>query len=654
MAVFLTLLAALSLACIATLIYRRVARRHPAKAPAGQHAAAPPPADAQAAGDGRDESRVRILFGTQTGTAEKFANQIAKALGEAYGEGVTPVVEDLEEYAFAGALAREAVALFVVATYGDGDPTDSAMEFDGWLTDCEVAGEAIFEGLQYGVFALGNTEYEHFCAFGKKVDRTLEQLGAERIVKRTDGDDSSCIEDDLDDWIVNLLAGLDKRGFAEKRVQSTNGAANEIVPAYDVVIAENCRDERKLSAYDRTGTSGGGSAGHTVSLALVDEVRELHSNLSERSCVHVVLNTNELNYEPGDHVAVVPENSEEIVQEAAKVLGVDLDTVFTLKQQEGNPHKLPSPFPGPVTLRTALKTFADLTASPRKSAFPALAAFATNQEEAQRLKFLCSADGKAEYKKCVLDCRMSLLELFQDFPSVKPTLGAFFASICPRLQPRYYSISSSPAMHPNKIHITAAVVDEVKPSGRPHKGVCTNWLKVQAPGAFALIHVRKSHFRLPSDPEVPVIMVGPGAGLAPFRGFLQERSTLQQKGHQLGPALLFFGCRSRKKDYIYEEELQQYLEDGVITELYTAFSRDQEEKDYVQHHLFANRDKVWAALNGGRKGVFYVCGEAAHMARDVHDALRDIVQHCQNCTAAEAENVVKALGDQGRYQKDIW
>ncbi|CAD7703148.1 unnamed protein product [Ostreobium quekettii] len=481
----------------------------------------------------------------------------------------------------------------------------------------------------------------------------MGQLGAKRFVDRTDGDDSSCIEDDLDDWICSLLAALDERGFANKRVQCNDDASIQ-VPTYDLVIEDSNRSERPLAAHERCRTSGGGSVAHTIKMALIDEVRELHSSQSERSCIHVVLATNGFTYQPGDHVAVLPENSEQDVQGAAKVLGMDLDTVFTLRQQEGNPHKLAAPFPGPVSLKTALTTFADLTSPPRKSALPALAAFASDKEEARRLLFLCSHEGKAEYRKCVLENRMSLLDLFQEFPSVKPTLGAFFAGICPRLQSRYYSISSSPTAHPDEIHITAAVVDEIKPSGKRHKGVCTNWMKAQLPGTFALIHVRTSHFRLPADPEVPIIMVGPGAGLAPFRGFLQERAALQQQGRKLGPALLFFGCRSRRKDFIYEDELRQHLEDGVLTELYTAFSRDQEKKDYVQHHLLANKERVWATLSGNRKGVFYVCGEAARMARDVHAALVDIVQQCQKCSGPVAEMIVKSLSDQGRYQKDIW
>ena len=195
------------------------------------------------------------------------------------------------------------------------------------------------------------------------------------------------------------------------------------------------------------------------------------------------------------------------------------------------------------------------------------------------------------------------------FKSVRPSLGVFFGSIASTLQPRYYSISSSPSLHRNTVHITCAVVDEPSPTGRRHRGVASTWLSNAAAGTSELpVFIRTSTFRLPKQPSDPVVMVGPGTGLAPFRGFLQERAAQKASGKALGPAFLFFGCRRKSEDYIYEEELAQYMRDGDLAALEEAFSREGSEKVYVQHRLMDRAAEVWDLLKGGR-GVFYVCGD---------------------------------------------
>lgn len=241
----------------------------------------------------------------------------------------------------------------------------------------------------------------------------------------------------------------------------------------------------------------------------------------------------------------------------------------------------------------------------------------------------------------------------QEFPSAKPSLGVFFGSIAPRLQPRFYSISSSSAKHPGSIHVTCAVVREVMPTGRVHEGVCSYWLKRAAVGTQVPIFVRRSSFKLPEDPQAAVLMVGPGTGLAPFRGFIQEREQLQLDHQELGPTVLYFGCRNRAHDFIYEAELRAAEEAGVLTELQVAFSREGPAKDYVQHHLERNADKVYTLLKK-RNTHLYLCGDAKHMAKDVHRAIVALVQQCGEMSGTQAEAFVKELSDTGRYLKDVW
>lgn len=398
--------------------------------------------------------------------------------------------------------------------------------------------------------------------------------------------------------------------------------------------------------------SGSGQSPASPFLATVTDVRELHTAASDRSCVHVEIDISGakgLTYKTGDHVGIYPENGPALVEQAAKLLGLPLTTVFTLKPAPG----LAEPFAGPIALRDALACFADLAASPHRETLTALAAAATDAGERARLLHLASSAGKQEFNDYVLKPRRSLLEVMADFPSAKPGLGLFFGSVAPRLQPRFYSISSGAAVHPRSVHVTCAVVKDVMPTGRVHDGVCSSWLARAAPRQRLPVFIRHSHFRLPDDEHAPVVMVGPGTGLAPFRGFLQDRQALVDDAADLGQAELFFGCRSRATDFIYEAELKAFEEGGALTKLHVAFSREGAQKDYVQHHLAREGARVWELLR--RPGArFYVCGDAKGMAKDVHRALVDLVARHGGMNAAAAEAWVKELGDSGRYLRDVW
>lgn len=317
-----------------------------------------------------------------------------------------------------------------------------------------------------------------------------------------------------------------------------------------------------------------------------------------------------MRYDAGDHLAVYATNDSNLVEKIGKFTGKDLDTIFTLTNTDEESSKK-HPFPCPCSYRTALTHYLDITMNPRTHVLKELSEYATDPEEKEKLKMMSSTtpEGKALYQSWIIHDNRNIVHVLEDLPSCKPALD-HLCELLPRLQPRYYSISSSAKLYPTTVHITAVLVQYTTPTHRVNNGVATTLLASKKPQGTEFptvpIFIRKSQFRLPAKTQTPIIMVGPGTGFAPFRGFIQERKFNKDEGKTVGENILFFGCRKRSEDFIYEEELEEYVKNGTII-LHTAFSRDQAEKVYVQHLIEKNTDEVWKVI-GENNGHFYICG----------------------------------------------
>mmetsp|Transcript_29347 Transcript_29347/g.75668 ORF Transcript_29347/g.75668 Transcript_29347/m.75668 type:complete len:502 (+) Transcript_29347:629-2134(+) len=501
--------------------------------------------------------------------------------------------------------------------------------------------------MSYSVFGLGNRQYEHFNAMGKLVDEKLQEFGGKRITPVGLGDDDGTLEDDFESWKDRLWTPLRLSCGLTAKQEAVKAAKTE--SKFKIVEHEGA--EVKVVPENPESMEG-----HKLHYATVTAVRELHGEASGRSCMHIELDMDgyDIQYHTGDHLGIFAPNPAELVEKAGRLMKFDLDGVFSLELRDGTAAKKPH-FPQPVTFRRALTSFVDLTMPVRKSLLKTLSEFATNQDEAKKLATYGSKEGKAAFEKDIAAAEKTILDILSDFPSIDLPKDLFF-ELCPRLPARFYSISSSSSLYASTIHITCSVVDYNKSSGQHYRGVCSGWLQdnlLQSSHANMKVpcYVRHSTFRLPENPSTPVVMVGPGTGLAPLRGFIQERRFQKDSGSTVGETVLYFGCQHRDKDYIYKEELLEACNEGTLSALHLAFSREKEKKVYVQDLIRENADDVWRLLQAGCH--FYVCG-AMKMAKDVKKAVTEIAATNGKMSGNEAEAFVHKMVEEGAYQQDAW
>lgn len=567
----------------------------------------------QAGDKTKPSRRIAVLYASQSGTAEALSRKLAKELKT---QGHTPAVSTLVGYTPA-ALAAESCALILASTYGDGDAPDGVQPFYEQLC---LEHFPYMDKLSYAVFALGDRHYEHYCKFGKDLDTKLAALGANRLADRVDCDVD--LDEPFAQWKAAMIARLNENTFPQSRrapaaqpeskppVSSGNSAATPNPPV----------------------TDGGKifSREHPLLAPVIDK-RPLTDTASTKSTLHVAFSIEGtgLRYEVGDACGVIPTNDLNVVAEILKKLRFN-----------GN-EQVPSVKTTTTTLHYALAHERQITRLNRKM----VQGYAARGSCGPLLELL-QPEHQAALDAYTYD--RGLIDLLIEHPGVIDDPNELVA-LLPKLSPRLYSISSSPAAHGAQIHTTVAVV-RFAAHNRDRGGVCSTFFADRTSIADRLpIYIQANRkFKLPSDPAAPIIMIGPGTGVAPFRGFLHERRAL---GHN-GRNWLFFGERSSVTDFLYREELESMHADGHLTRIDTAFSRDNGYKIYVQDRMMEQAPQFWNWLQDGAS--VYVCGDASRMAKDVHGTLRRIAQEQGAMSAQAAEEYVSALKEQHRYHRDVY
>ena len=536
---------------------------------------------------------IHVLFGTESNNCADLADRAGSALKKA---GLSARVVDMADFA-SEQLPSVRTLVVITSTYGNGDPPSNAEALHAYLMKKAPA----LPGVRFAVLALGDKTYDRFCQCGKDFDRRLGELGATRLLDRVDCDVD--YEKPFKAWLPRLTDAL-------SALSAPHAAAGDEMAAPPVVAAVPSEAPPQPA---RPGTR------RNPLLATVRVGRRLTAPGSTKETLHVELEVPNLAYEPGDSLGVWPTHDPALVDEVLAAARCDAEAPVTLR---GGAHA-GSRGVGATTLRQALATHLDLAhVDPRLGEAAGVAAAGEALEGGHVLDVLLAARRAIDPQTLIDSLRA--------------------------LAPRQYSIASSLRAHPGQVHLTIDVV-RYDLRGRRRHGVASTWFADRAPvGATIPVYAHESpHFRLPAD-DVPIVMIGPGTGLAPFRAFLQERAARGARGR----SWLFFGARNESTDFLYADELRAMRDRGILSRLDCAFSRDQAERVYVQHRMREQAAELHRWLDEG--AVVYVCGDARRMAPDVQAALVDVIAGREGVGLDAARARLAAMEADGRYRRDVY
>lgn len=535
---------------------------------------------------------VTILYGSQSGNARGLAQKAAKTLEGSSFQVKVVAMSDFKP----NNLKKTQNLLIVVSTHGEGDPPDNALTFHEFVHSKRAPK---LTDLNFSVLALGDSSYEFFCKTGKDFDERLEELGGTRLYPRFDCDVD--FDEPAAEWLQGVLGSL----------KETQGETSHPIQKGALQTAE--------SVYSRT---------NPFQAEILENIN-LNGRGSNKETRHleISLEGSGLTFEPGDSLGIYPENDPALVELVLHELKWDPDEPVTVKTGDVRP------------LKDALQSYYEITVL-TKPLLEKVSKLSTNKN----LQNLTGHEGNIkEYFK-----GRDLLDLVRDFGPWGETAQEF-VSVLRKIPPRLYSIASSITANPDEVHLTIGAV-RYEAHDRKRNGVCSILTaeRLQPGDTLPIFIQRNENFKLPQDSDAPIIMVGPGTGVAPFRSFMQEREEIGAEGK----SWLFFGDQHFVTDFLYQIEWQKWLKNGVLTKMDVAFSRDQEEKVYVQHRLVEHSKEIFEWLEAG--AYFYVCGDEKNMAHDVHDTLLKIIEKEGGISPEQAVEYLSNLQQQKRYQRDVY
>jgi sulfite reductase (NADPH) flavoprotein alpha-component len=541
---------------------------------------------------------LRVLFASQTGTAEGLAKKLAK---EARGKGFDAKAQDLGSMSL-DALAELGHVVVIASTHGEGDAPDSVGAF---VMQLETAQGEPLAGVEYTVLALGDRSYAKFCGFGRTLDERLAELGAKRLAPRIDSDAD----------VTQPFAAFRKALWPVLLAKVPGGAASI--------------GAQRSSAQEPDEPEEPWTRQHPFP-ALLRGKGNLNGAGSDKEVRHVVLSLagSGLTYQPGDALGVWPRQSPKLVDAVLNAVRLPHDT--------------------PVTIDGGVLALGEALAARREIAHlsaPTVIRFAALVDDAE-LQALVQPDQSAMLENFMYG--KDIVDLLQRCPGAVRDARTLI-DLLPPLAPRLYSISSSLLAFPDEVHLTVATV-RFEAGGRARGGVASTWLAdwLDEEDPAPVYVQRNLRFRLPEDPGTSIIMIGPGTGIAPFRAFLHHRRA---QGYTT-PSWLFFGDRRARCDFLYRSELESFLQEGELTRLDLAFSRDQRDKIYVQQRMLESGRELWSWIAEGAR--IYVCGDAERMAKDVDAALQTIIATHSRRSAAKAQLELREMAAAGRYVRDVY
>lgn len=532
------------------------------------------------------EKNCVVFYGSQTGTAEDYASRLSKEGSQRFG--LKTMTADLEDYDYANldTFPEDKLAMFVLATYGEGEPTDNAVDFWEFITGDDVAfsnegEEKPLSNLKFVAFGLGNNTYEHYNSMVRGVNDALVKLGASRIGTPGEGDDGAgTMEEDFLAWKEPMWTelsekmGLEEREAVYEPVFSITEREDLDADADEVYLGEPNKNHLE-------GAQKGPYNSHNPYIAPIVESKEIFT-VKDRNCLHMEIDVSGSNitYQTGDHIAVWPTNAGKEVDRFINILGLS-DKSHQVITVKGLDPTAKVPFPTPTTYDAAIRYHMEICGPVSRQFVASLAPFAPTESTKAEMTRL--GNDKDYFYENISQAFLNIAQVLEKIDSTYKWDNVPFSLLIEgihKIQPRYYSISSSSLVQKDKISITA-VVEEIRLADSDNivKGVTTNYLlalkqkqhgepnpdphgltyAITGPrnkydGFHVPVHVRHSNFKLPSDPSKPIIMVGPGSGVAPFRGFIQERAAQRAAGEVVGQTVLFYGCRKASEDFLYKEE----------------------------------------------------------------------------------------------------